>query len=186
MKVFIISDSEFQTGVYERLNELLKGILSEKGAEVTEKLVEKGELAHCMGCFGCWLKKPGECVIDDGISEINRTSMTSDAVIYLCPIVFGQFSANMKDVFDRWLPNMLPFFETRPDGSTMHPPRYKDYPISIIIGYGEDLSEEDARLFKDITKLHRRSFEALIYTGDDAELAGQIKAIELARVGGAL
>ena len=44
--------------------------------------------------------------------------MTSDVVVYLCPVVFGQFSANMKYAIDRWLPNMLPYFITKDDGST--------------------------------------------------------------------
>ena len=186
MKAYIISDAEFKTDTYERLEKLLKNILRDAGADVTEKQVVRGELAHCMGCFGCWLKTPGECVIKDGMTAINRTAMTSDAVIYLCPVVFGQASANMKDVIDRWLPNILPFFITRPDGSTMHPPRYEDYPAVIMIGYGEDLTAEDARLFTDITKKHRRNTEALTYTGNDEELAGQLRSVKLARVGGSL
>jgi multimeric flavodoxin WrbA len=45
----------------------------------------------------------GECIMKDGIVEINRACMTSDVVVYLCPIVFGQFSANIKFALDRWL-----------------------------------------------------------------------------------
>ncbi len=185
MKVYIISDGEFINGAYERLDQLLKGVLTEKGAEITEKRLTRGELAHCMGCFGCWLKKPGECVINDGMTEINRTFMASDAVIYLCPVVFGQASANMKDALDRWLPNMLPFFMTRKDGSTMHPPRYEAYPAVIMIGYGEDLTGTDAQLFKDIAA-HRSNMTALTYEGGDEELAVQFGALELSRVRGIL
>ena len=185
MNVFIISDSEFKTAVYDRLEKLVKDILRDKGADVTEKQLERGELAHCMGCFGCWLKKPGECVINDGMTEINRTFMKSDAVIYLCPVVFGQASANMKDAIDRWLPNMLPFFITRSDGSTMHPPRYDDYPSVIMIAYGEALSDEDAQLFVDIAN-HRSNMTALTYTDGDTGLESVLKNMKYERVGGIL
>jgi hypothetical protein len=139
-----------------------------------------------MGCFGCWVKKPGECVIGDKMSSINRSSMTSDAVFYLTPIVFGQFSANMKNVIDRWLPNMLPFFESRPDGSTMHPPRYADYPRQIMLGYADALEDEDARLFIDINKKHRNNSEVLIYRGNDSMLLEELGRIPLTRTGGQL
>jgi len=58
---------------------------------------------------------------------------------------------------------MLPFLETRPDGSTMHPPRYDSYPGQIIIGYGDEISDEDKQLFIDVTKKHRRNIEVMIY-----------------------
>ena len=137
------------------------------------------------GLFRLLAEETGECVINDGMTDINRTFMLSDAVIYLCPVVFGQPSANMKDAIDRWLPNMLPFFITRKDGSSMHPPRYENYPSVIMIGYSEDLTEEDARLFKDIG-MHRSNMTVLTYTGGDEELVSQIEALSLARVGGKL
>jgi hypothetical protein len=112
--------------------------------------------------------------------------MGSDVVVFLSPVIFGQFSANIKTVIDRWLPNMLPFFDKRPDGSTMHPARYEDYPNQIMIGYGEDLSEQDALLFSDITKKHRRNVEVLIGKGSAPEIEKGLDGIRLERVGGLL
>jgi hypothetical protein len=101
-------------------------------------------------------------------------------------VVFGQFSANIKNAVDRWLPNMLPFFVTRADGSTMHPPRYPDYPKQVIIGYGDSVSGEDARLFTDITKKHRSNLDVLIWRDNDSELAEALGKIEFKRMGGSL
>ena len=117
---------------------------------------------------------------------INRQSMTSDAVFYISPIVFGQYSANVKNAIDRWLPNILPFFEIRPDGSTMHTARYKDYPQSVMIGYGEALTDEDAQLFIDITKKHRNISDVIIWSEDQAAFISALNAIELKRAGGHL
>ena len=186
MKAFVVSDSEFATDDLTKIRSVLNAYLTEHSFSLEEVRVGRDDLAFCMGCFGCWVKKPGECVIGDKISSINRSSMTSDAVIYLCPIVFGQFSANMKNVIDRWLPNMLPYFELRPDGSTMHPPRYADYPRQIMLGYGEALSEEDVQLFTDITKKHRSNAEVLIFRGDETELRENMSRIPLTRIGGQL
>ncbi|MCO1604262.1 NAD(P)H-dependent oxidoreductase [Desulfosporosinus nitroreducens] len=182
MKALLISDKEFQTKTYQNLKSLLEIFLNTQGLEI--KILEVGtdDLAFCMGCFGCWIKKPGECVINDKMAQINRNVMTSDVVIYLNPIIFGQFSANIKNVIDRYLPNMLPFFEIRPDGSTMHPPRYDTYPKSVIIGYGSIISEDDKQLFIDITKKHRRNIEVIIYDETPETIIEALTKMELGRV----
>ncbi len=186
MKAFILSDKEYQTETFEQVHRMVCAYLTEKGFEVAEMQIGRDDLAFCMGCFGCWVKKPGECVIGDAMAEINRTYMNSDVVVYLCPVVFGQFSANLKNAVDRWLPNILPFFETRPDGSTMHPPRYEDYPRQIMIGYGDDLSEEDAQLFVDIVQKHRRNVVVFIYRDSDSDTIRTLDTVDLQRVGGQL
>jgi multimeric flavodoxin WrbA len=186
MKVCMISDKDFRTEAYERINRLLRDFFTGKGYELKETAIGREDLAFCIGCFGCWVKKPGECVINDAIGGINREEMNSDAVIFLSPVVFGQFSANIKNAVDRWLPNMLPFFVTRADGSTMHPPRYPDYPKQVIIGYGDQVCGEDERLFTDITKKHRSNLDVLIWRDNDSELAEALGKIEFKRLGGSL
>jgi hypothetical protein len=78
------------------------------------------------------------------MAEINRAFMESDAVLYLCPVNLrpgvGEHEGRHRQVAS----HMLPFFITRRDGSTMHPPRYESYPAVVMIGYGEDMTAEDA------------------------------------------
>lgn len=186
MRAYLLSDGEFQTERFLALDFVISDFLTQQGFELQKKTIARNELQFCRGCFECWTKTPGECSIRDGIAEINRGCMTSDVVVYLCPIVFGQFSANIKSAIDRWLPNMLPFFETRKDGSTMHPPRYENYPKQILIGYAENLLPNDAQLFIDITKKHRNNISILIDQGDDAELLESLLSIPLERIGGSL
>jgi multimeric flavodoxin WrbA len=183
MKALLILDKEFQTQTFRSLKDVLEKFLHTKGFET--ELIEVGadNLTYCMGCFGCWIKKPGECVINDLMSQINNSIMNSDMVIYLTPIIFGQFSANIKNTIDRNIPNILPFFETKPDGSTTHPPRYKTYPKQVIIGYGDELSEEDKQLFMDVTNKHRRNIEVLIDQGTTENLLAALNKIEFGKVG---
>ena len=182
MNAYILSDKDHETDAYVSLLSQVKDIL--KHFDIEERKIGRGDLAFCRGCFGCWVKKPGECVIGDDIANINRTAMNSDVVVYLCPVVFGQFSANMKYAIDRWLPNMLPFFEVRKDGSTMHPRRYESYPKQIIIGYADHLSTEDAQLFIDITQKHRRNMTVLIYDGAEDQFKNALESITLKPVVG--
>lgn len=186
MRAYLLSDGEFLTTRQEKLSELVVDYLVKRGFNIEKKTIERDELAFCRGCFDCWIKTPGECIMRDGIAEINRTCMTSDVVVYLCPVVFGQFSANIKSAIDRWLPNMLPFFMTREDGSTMHPPRYDDYPKQIMIGYEDGMTDEEKQLFLDITKKHRTNVGIFVDNGDDAEIASALDGISLSRIGGAL
>jgi multimeric flavodoxin WrbA len=183
MKAYIISDQEYQTEQFEQLHSLISSYLTAKNFQIEETQIGRNDLAFCKGCFGCWIKKPGECVISDKIAQINSTSMNSDVVVFLSPVVFGQSSANIKTVLDRWVPNVLPFFITLPDGSTMHPPRYSSYPHQIIIGYDEPLSKDDAQLFTNIIKKHRAEVDALIYQDNNSDITEALDKIELRRVG---
>jgi len=186
MRAYLISDGEFATQRQAELKALLSAYFSEHAFTVTEKTLERDSLAFCRGCFDCWVKTPGECIMQDGIVEINRASMTSDAVIYLCPIVFGQFSANMKYAIDRWLPNVLPFFITREDGSTSHSLRYRGYAAIIFVGYGESVSQQEAQIFTDINKKHRSNVTVIVDQGDDGQIVSLLDTVSLNRAGGAL
>ena len=181
MKAVIITDSERQPE--EKLRSELLSCL--KDYEIEEFSVDRDDLACCTGCFGCWIKTPGQCVIRDGIAAINRAVIGSDVAFFLTPVVFGQFSANIKTVVDRGLPNILPFFITRPDGSTMRPARYQSYPQYVMLGFGDSISAEDERLFIDITNKHRRGAEALVYN-PEISLDEQLKNISLRKCEGLL
>jgi multimeric flavodoxin WrbA len=186
MKATIITDKEHQTDLFKKLQEQTINFFIEKNFQTELICIGRDDLTYCMGCFGCWVKKPGECVISDMMTKINYDYINSDVVIYLTPVIFGQFSANIKNAIDRSLPNMLPFFETRPDGSTMHTPRYESYPKQIIVGYGDNLDEEDQKLFIDITKKHRNNIEVFIYQNEGNNIHRVFDSIELQRVGGHL
>jgi multimeric flavodoxin WrbA len=186
VKTLIISDKDYQTEAYKCIDSQLHSFFAQKGFDIEETQIGRNDLTFCIGCFGCWIKKPGECLINDAITKLNRDEMNSDVVIVLSPVIFGQFSANIKNAIDRWLPNMLPFFITKKDGSTMHPPRYRDYPKQIFIGYADDLCEQDKQLFIDITKKHRSNVDVLIWQDNGAGITEELEKMKLERVGGDL
>ena len=85
------------------------------------------EIRPCIGCFGCWVQTPGECLIDDAARQIAPAIIGSDLVIYLTPVTFGGYSSELKKALDRCICLILPFF-TKIDGEMHHKPRYDRYP----------------------------------------------------------
>lgn len=168
MKALVLIDSENKTPVCNSLHGQVAHLLEQKGYEITTKEVDR-TLHCCIGCFGCWVKTPGECVIRDDMAEINRLYINSDAVVFLSPVVFGQFGVNMKNVIDRILPRLLPFFINKADGSTAHPFRYTKNPEQFFIGYGSGLSEEDIQLFNAVTAKHHPEANVCVYQGTQDE-----------------
>jgi len=49
-----------------------------------------------MGCFGCWNKTPGTCVMKDDSAKIAKAVVNSDLLIFLTPITFGGYSSELK------------------------------------------------------------------------------------------
>jgi multimeric flavodoxin WrbA len=77
----------------------------------------------CVGCFGCWIKTPGRCVIDDRIADVPGIMGRSRELILVSELTYGGLSPDLKAIIDRMIPSMLPFF-TVVDGKTRHRPRY--------------------------------------------------------------
>ena len=41
--------------------------------EGKHKIIKPQEPIHpCIGCFGCWVKTPGKCVIHDGYKDVRN------------------------------------------------------------------------------------------------------------------
>lgn len=84
---------------------------------------ETGEISPCIGCFGCWLKTPGECVYKDNYSSTGRLMYECKKIIIVSKVVFGSLSPFVKNVFDRSISFVHPFFRTY-HGQMHHRMRY--------------------------------------------------------------
>ena len=93
----------------------------------------------CVGCFGCWVKNPGKCVIPDSDSDFAIRMPHVGEVIVISQLVFGGFSPNIKAVFDRSIGFILPFF-TNVDGEMHHKQRYEKRPGLRYMFYGEHMT----------------------------------------------
>lgn len=116
------------------------------------------EIAPCLGCFGCWVKTPGVCVIGDAGREVARTYIQSELVVFVSPITFGGYSYELKKVFDRLIPILSPFFK-KVGGEIHHKMRYKRYPHFLVIGTLPEPDREKEEIFKTLTARNALNIE---------------------------
>jgi len=107
--------------------------LAARGAAVDLVILRMRDIAPCGGCFGCWTKTPGECVIADSAHDVLRSYVASDLVVYATPVTFGGYSSQLKKMLDRLIPVLDPRFVVM-GGEVHHRLRYRRYPKTIGLG----------------------------------------------------
>ena len=112
----------------------------------------------CMGCFGCWLKTPGKCVISDRCSDIPSYIAKCDEMILISPVVFGNYSESIKAVIDRSIPYILPYFRIV-GGEMHHKMRYKHKFCLTSLFYGE-CDIEERQIAESLIKANAVNFGA--------------------------
>lgn len=85
--------------------------------------VSKANVKGCSGCFACWNKTPGKCVITDGMSEILDKMIAADVIVWSFPLYYFSVPGSLKNLIDRQLPLNLPFMAQGAE-SGGHPLRY--------------------------------------------------------------
>jgi len=153
MKITILNgnpDSDNQK-FDDYLNNLIKLLKLSNNSVVHFKLREM-EILHCRGCFGCWLKTPGQCIYKDDSYDICRESINSDFLLFAAPLVMGFPSAVLKNAMDKLIPNLLPYIELVDNKECHHMKRYdKKYPlIGLLIEKENDTDSEDIEIVSDI------------------------------------
>ena len=86
------------------------GALSEYDNMIVSAL---GDNHYCIGCFGCWLATPGRCVIKDEYQEMGSKLSSVDEYVIISKATFGSYSSAIKNVLDRSISYVKPFFEIR-------------------------------------------------------------------------
>lgn len=117
MKVLILNGSP-KVGRSNTLN-ITKAFVSGFPSDTEVELVDiyKSDIKPCLGCFSCWSKTPGECVIKDDMQEIYKKIEASDVIIESFPLYFFGMPSGVKAMTDRCLPFMLPYMGNIASGS---------------------------------------------------------------------
>lgn len=105
----------------------------------------------CVGCFGCWVKTPGECVIRDRASPLLALLASCDELFLVSRCVYGGLSPEVKAAMDRSIGYMLPFFRIVND--EMH--HTMRYPVALrlrVFLYGNDLLAEERAAAEELVK----------------------------------
>lgn len=153
-KALILDGRIGEDAVAERTLKLVEGWLAVRDWNVTTLRLSELDIAPCLGCFGCWIKTPGECVIDDAGRDVTRSIVGSDLVVHLTPILFGGYSYELKKALDRNIPIISPFFR-KVRGEVHHKKRYDRHPKVAVLGWSKRLTDDEDDVFE--TLVHRNA-----------------------------
>lgn len=106
------------------------------------------KIANCMGCFGCWTKTPGKCVIRDDATKVYPCIAKSDKVLYVSRLKYGGYDTIMKTVLERAIPVQQAFIRIH-NGETHHVQRAVVPKEATIIAYG-NISDEEKDIFRQL------------------------------------
>lgn len=151
MKITILNGNPYaDNAAFDDYLKRLSGQLASDGHAVTVFELREMDIKYCTGCFGCWVKTPGECIVEDASREVRRAAINSDFVLWASPVIMGFYSALLKKVTDKFLPLLHPYGEVV-RGEMRHVARYDKYPlVGLLLEEGLDTDDEDIAIISDI------------------------------------
>ncbi|MGB7761308.1 MAG: NAD(P)H-dependent oxidoreductase [Bryobacteraceae bacterium] len=163
-KVVILDGSGSADTDLSPILDVLSHVLQADGARIETFPLRNMKLAHCLGCFDCWVKTPGVCVEADDGREIAKAIVRSDVTVLFTPVTFGGYSPELKKMVDRFIQLISPFF-AMDHGEVHHPPRYAHRPRLLVVGVQRHPDPHEAHIFKTLAgrgaiNLHPPSYAA--------------------------
>jgi multimeric flavodoxin WrbA len=132
----------------------LAAILQAGGHTVNHLMLREMNISYCIGCFGCWVKTPGECQSADDSHLVRRAIIGADVMVWASPLRMGFPSALLKQVMDKSIPLLHPYFEFD-QNEVHHRARYKHYPrLGLLMQREPDSDANDIHI---VTDLFRRN-----------------------------
>ena len=151
--------------------------VSREGLSVgnVEVIENTGNIHHCIGCFSCWVKTPGKCVIKDGYEDMGiRLSRLTELVI-VSECVYGSFSPFIKNTLDRAISYVHPGFCYR-NGEMHHKHRYSNKVKISAYFYGDHLTELEKETARKLIAANVVNFDGtlgqVIFLNSKEELKG--------------
>jgi multimeric flavodoxin WrbA len=149
MKITVLNGAPQPSAFDGYLSGLVK-VLQTAGHTVTRLDLRDLPLRHCVGCWGCWVKTPGECVVRDASLEIDRAVINADFVLWAAPLKMGFPSELLKRAADKHLPLIHPYMVID-QGEAHHLKRYACYPrLGLLLEEETGSDADDLQIVRDI------------------------------------
>ncbi|MGA2887465.1 MAG: NAD(P)H-dependent oxidoreductase [Terracidiphilus sp.] len=174
-------DPDPASAFYEYVHQIA-GRLAASGHAVTALDLAELDLKGCSGCFGCWVKTPGECAKRDDSTTVCRAAIGADLLLLASPLVMGFTTALLKRATDQMIPLIHPYFVIE-SGEVHHRPRYAHYPLfGLLLGTGVDSDAEDIEITTEMWKRTARNMQSRMAfiaftTGAAEEVADEIARV---------
>ena len=121
MKILVLNGSPKKKSDTFRLTEaFLRGLNRGGEHEVNVVNVIEKNIAPCRGCFGCWKRMDGHCVIDDDQNAILDLYRAADVILWSFPLYCYAMPSHLKALLDRTIPLVKMKMERLPDGTVRH------------------------------------------------------------------
>ncbi len=152
--------------------EKLKELLPDSADNLT--IVSEHDVIHnCIGCFGCWIKTPGTCVIHDKYENMGKKLSKCEELIIISKCFYGGFSPFVKNLLDRSISYIHPYFTFR-NGEMHHRRRYDNHIDLKVYFYGEDITEQEKQTADRLVRANSVnldcSTENVTFIGDISEI----------------
>lgn len=136
--------------IHDLRKEQAERLLSQYESEPTV-VDNDGTIKHCIGCFGCWTKEPGICILQDKYRDNGALMGSAKEIHIVSQCVYGGFSPFVKNVLDRSISYVHPDFRIR-EGKTHHRLRYS-IPFKLrILFYGKSIPEQERITAEKVVK----------------------------------
>ncbi len=121
MKILVFNGSPKKVSDTMRLTAaFIKGLTADATHEVTLIDVIDKNIAPCRGCFGCWERGDGHCVIDDDQNGILDLYKSADVIIWSFPLYCYGMPSHLKALLDRTIPLVKMRMEETDGGVVRH------------------------------------------------------------------
>lgn len=120
------------------------GIFS-AGSEESIVCGDDGTMHPCIGCFACWVKTPGICVMKDSFSDLSEKMKECTEIVIISRCVFGGFSPFIKAVADRTMPFLQPVIELKNNETGFRTRSQMQYALDVhFYGPADESSKKTA------------------------------------------
>lgn len=143
----------------------------------SKMIADNGKIHHCIGCFGCWIKTPAECIIKDNYNNIGELISKCDEVMIVSRCIYGGFSPFVKNVLDRSISYIHPYFMIR-NKEMHHRPRYSHRFNLNVYFYGEDITEKERSTAKKLVQANAINLNCnrteILFASNAEEFGGKL------------
>lgn len=137
MKILVLNGRE-RSNTLKLTKAFLEGLTQNRAADIEILDIYQLNVHACRGCFACWNKTPGKCVMDDDMAAVIQKILLADVILYSFPLYYFSLPSRLKMLIDRQLPMCLPFMEGGAAAGG-HPSRYdmsgKRYVVISTCGF---------------------------------------------------
>lgn len=129
----------------------------------------------CVGCFGCWLKTPGKCILDDRACEFPAQLARCDEFVVISKMTFGGLSSEAKAVLDRSIGYVMPLFRIV-NGEMRHKLRYRRSHTTKYVFYGENITDLEKSAAERLVRTNSINFGSSAFSVTFCKAVGDVGA----------